>query len=194
MPSYGSSTEFQDGKERHFCLWKGEKWRSKRSPTSPKGGLSRFCWGWKNNFPQGTSRVTQLIDRKLRRRALSRHRLGPGPSTPQSLASRDHVWSSQCPVWGWHPGGPYPSFSGTSRWTHMVTHASSYSAHLFIGFIILELLVFHRGKTCLAVIWLISFTHEGSSSLSRSLGRPGRLQTEKDLWAPSLSRGPTTQP
>lgn len=64
----------------------------------------------------------------------------------------------------------------------MVTHASSHSAHLFISFIILELLVFHRRKTCLAVIWLISFTPKGSSSLSGSLGRPGRLQTGKGLW------------
>ena len=141
MPSHGSSTEFRGGKERpHFCLGKQRNGFPREVRLLPKQDSPGSAGAGKNNFPQVMSSAIQRIDGKQRRRALSRSRLVPGPPAPQSLASRDRVW---------HPGDTYPSLAGTSHWSHMVTRASSHSAHLFINFVILELLVFHLGKLVL---------------------------------------------
>lgn len=131
------------GKERpHVCLWQEEKRLPKRSQAPPKGGIPSPGWGWQEQFPTGDVQSTQLIHGKPRRSALSRPRLEPGPPAPKSLASREHVWSSQCPAWGWHPGG-------TRSWSHMLTCANSHSPPLFINFMILELRIFNPRKLVL---------------------------------------------
>lgn len=78
----------------------------------------------KNSFPWVMSSATQLISRKLRRRALSRPQLVSGPQPIKSPVVRNCVWPSRCPAWSWHPGGTYPSLaviSSSGTWSHVLT-------------------------------------------------------------------------